>query len=170
MNIDSNDTQISLCFQVQPSSFGDSEVERCCYSQCQTNYCLCFLLEVFFLMFIFDRERERERARMSGGGAERGRHRIWSRLQAPSCQHRARCGAPTHEPWDHDLSRSQKLNQLSHPGAPRGDCILIDEELWHKLLTVFKSDVTNGIQVAKTQPSSIRQHLWSCIHSTSVSR
>ena len=37
---------------------------------------------------------------MSGGGAERGRHRIWSRLQAPSCQHRARCLAQTHELWD----------------------------------------------------------------------
>ena len=30
-----------------------------------------------------------------------------------------RCGAPTHEPWDHDLSQSQMLNWLSRPGAPR---------------------------------------------------
>ena len=49
---------------------------------------------------------------------ERGRHRSRSRLQAPTCQHRARCGARTHEPWDHDLSRSRTLNWMSHPGAP----------------------------------------------------
>ena len=55
---------------------------------------------------------------MSGGGAEREGDRIWSRLQALSCQHRARCGAQTHELWDHDLGQSQTLNQLSHPGAP----------------------------------------------------
>ena len=46
---------------------------------------------------------------------ERGRYRIQSRLQALSCQHRAWCGAWTHQPWDHDLSRSQTLTQLSHP-------------------------------------------------------
>ena len=55
---------------------------------------------------------------MNGGGSERGRHRIRNRLQALSCQHRAPRGAPTHEPRDHDLSRSRKLNRLSHPDAP----------------------------------------------------
>ena len=44
-----------------------------------------------------------------------------NRLQALSCQHRARRGARTHELWDHDLSLSRTLNRLSHPGAPRGD-------------------------------------------------
>ena len=39
----------------------------------------------FFLMFIFERETECE----WGRGRERGRHRIRSRLQAPSCPHRA---------------------------------------------------------------------------------
>ena len=29
------------------------------------------------------------------------------------------CGAQIHEPWDHDLSWSQALNWLSHPGAPK---------------------------------------------------
>ena len=55
---------------------------------------------------------------MSRGGSERekGRHRIPSRLQALSCQHRARCGAQIHRPRDHDLSQSWTL---SHPGAPR---------------------------------------------------
>ena len=28
-------------------------------------------------------------------------------------------GAPTRQPWDHDLSKNRTLNQLSHPGAPR---------------------------------------------------
>ena len=55
---------------------------------------------------------------MSRGGPERGRHRIRSRLQAPSCQRRARRGARTHELRDHDLSRSQTLDRLNHPGAP----------------------------------------------------
>ena len=51
-------------------------------------------------------------------GRERGRHRIRSRLHSPSCQPRAPLGARTHKPQDHDLSQSQTLNRLSHPGAP----------------------------------------------------
>ena len=73
-------------------------------------------------MFIFERERERERERASAHTQRRGRERegdrIWSRLQALSCQHRDRRGAQTHKLWDHDLSWSQTLNRLSHPGAP----------------------------------------------------
>ena len=42
----------------------------------------------FFNVYSFLKDRETEHS-MSGGGAERGRHRIQSRLQAPSCQHRA---------------------------------------------------------------------------------
>ena len=38
--------------------------------------------------------------------------------QALCEQRKARCGAQTHEPRDHDLSQSQVLNQLSQPGAP----------------------------------------------------
>ena len=86
-----------------------------------------------FLMFIFEREREtqsvsgegvekegeRDTECEWGRGRERGRHRIWSGLQAQSCQHRAWCGAWTHKLWDRDLSWSQMLNWLSHPGAPR---------------------------------------------------
>ena len=49
---------------------------------------------------------------------EKGGHRIWSRLQAPSHQPRARRGARTHRPQDRDLSWSRTLNWLSHPGAP----------------------------------------------------
>ena len=61
--------------------------------------------------------RESEHAHKWGRGREKGIHRIWSRLQAPSCQHRAQCKAWAHEPWDHDLSWSRTLNQLSQPGA-----------------------------------------------------
>ena len=70
----------------------------------------------FFNVYLFFWDRERQS--MSGGGSERGRHRIWNRLQALSCQHRARLGAWTHGPRDRDLSRSRPLNRLSHPGAP----------------------------------------------------
>ena len=72
-------------------------------------------------MFICVWERERQTECEQGRGRERGRHRIQSRLQPLSCQHRARRRAWTHEPWDHDLSWSQTLNQLSHPGAPKSD-------------------------------------------------
>ena len=68
----------------------------------------------FNVYFIFERERERERR----GGAERAKHRIQSRLQALSYQHRARRRAQTHKLRDHDLSLSWTLNQLSHPGFP----------------------------------------------------
>ena len=69
------------------------------------NMCISYITQVrkrfsFFLMFIFEREREREREReqvsMSGGGAEREgdtESKAGSRLQATSCQHRARRGA-----------------------------------------------------------------------------
>ena len=70
----------------------------------------------FFNVYLFLRETETECKWIRG--RKRGRHRIQSRPQALSCQHRAWCGAQTHEPWDHDLSRNQTLNWLSHPGTP----------------------------------------------------
>ena len=75
----------------------------------------------FFNIYLFLRQRES----MNRGGSERGRHRIWNRPQALSCQHRARRGARTHGPWDHDLSRSRTLNRPSHPGAPK-NCLLTE--------------------------------------------
>ena len=77
-------------------------------------------LWLFFLMFVYslrEREREREHEHEEGRGRERETQNL-KLLQALSCQHRDWCGAQTHKPWDHDLSRSQMLNQLSHPGAP----------------------------------------------------
>ena len=71
---------------------------------------------IFFFkcLFIFERETEWKWAR----DRERGRHRIWSRPHALSCQHKAPCRAWTHELQDRDLSQSQMLNWQSHPGAP----------------------------------------------------
>ena len=75
-----------------------------------------FIFFLLFLMFIhFLRETEHEWER----GRERERHRIQNKLQALRCQHRAQHKAWTHKPWDHDLSQSWMLNQLSHPGAPK---------------------------------------------------
>ena len=83
-------------------------------------YTAFVLFVLNFSMFIyFSRERLTECEQ--GRGRERGRHRIPSRLQAPSCQHRARREARTHKLWDHDLSGTQTINRLSHPGAPSGN-------------------------------------------------
>ena len=67
---------------------------------------------LFLNVYLFLIECEQRR------GRETGRHSIRSRLQAPSCQHRARCRLRIHGPWDHDLSWSQKLNRLSHTVTP----------------------------------------------------
>ena len=69
------------------------------------------------LTFIIERQRDTEHEQVKG--RERHRHRFRSRLQALSCQHRARRGAQTHQLRDHDLSRSWLPNRLSHPGAPK---------------------------------------------------
>ena len=71
-------------------------------------------LKMFY--FIFERESTRSQAGQRGK-REKGRHRIRSKLQALSCQHRAQCRAWTHELQDHDLSQSRSLDQLSHPGT-----------------------------------------------------
>ena len=76
-------------------------------------------LNAFFFICIWERERQ---SASRGGGRERRRHRIRSRLQALSSQHRARRGAQTHRPWDHDRSWSWTLNRLSHQ-APQSNAI-----------------------------------------------
>ena len=56
----------------------------------------------------------RKREHEQGRGRETGdRSKVGSVLRAAS-----QCGARTHKPWDHDLSRSLMLNRLSHLGAP----------------------------------------------------
>ena len=94
-----------------------------------------FLIFLCFL-FILERKRETDRQTEHEQGRSRVRegHRIGSRLQALSSQHRARCWAWTHQPWGHDLSWSWTLNRLSHPGAPK--CIF---DLWD-FLFLFKKN------------------------------
>ena len=72
---------------------------------------------LLFLMFISFWETDRQTECEQGRARGRGRHRSWSRLQALSCQHRARHEARTHGPRDHDLSWRWMLKQLSHPGT-----------------------------------------------------
>ena len=85
-------------------------------------------------VYLFLRERERGKECKQGRSRERRRHRIRNRLQAPSCQHRAGCGARTDKPRDHDLSWSQTLNRLSHPGAPEFD--LLNDLVWNFLSSI----------------------------------
>ena len=61
------------------------------------NYrCLCIFF--FFNVYLFWRGRETETEWERGRGRDkRGGHRILSRLQVLSCQHRARRGARTHK-------------------------------------------------------------------------
>ena len=63
-------------------------------------------------------ERERERESVSSGGAEREREKP---KQAPHYQHRARLGAQTHKPWDHDLGWNQESDTwpTEPPRRPR---------------------------------------------------
>ena len=71
---------------------------------------------IIFLIFftsIYFWETERETEHKNRKGREIGRHRMGSRLQAMSCQHRAWCGARTHRLQDYDLSRSQTLNWVT---------------------------------------------------------
>ena len=88
------------------------------------------IFTLYFDVYLFLRKTEHKQDK----GKERVRHRIWSRVQAWSCQHRARGGAQTHEPRYHDSSWSQTFNQLSHPGAP--DCLKI---LAHRISEAHKT-------------------------------
>ena len=79
----------------------------------------CFSHSFFFFFFLFSlfilREREREREREQGRGREKGRERERENLkQAPHCQPRARCGAGTHEPSDHDLSQNKRVRRSTN--------------------------------------------------------
>ena len=105
---------------------------RYIFSHCWFFYLLIFLNFIIIYFFnIWDRvaeheqgagqrERERERERQTDRDRDREtwKHRIWKRLQALSCQHRARCRVRTHKLQHHDRSQSRMLNQLSYPGTP----------------------------------------------------
>ena len=92
---------------------------------------------------------------------QRGRHRIQKRLQALSHQHRALCGAETHELWDHDLSRSQPLNWLSHPGALRLRANLIQFNISYESNLAF---VLTDFFLVFTNESILWLALWEVWH------
>ena len=83
---------------------------------------------MFSCLFMFW-ETDRDRAR-AGEGQREEETQNSNRLQALSCQHRARCGARTREPRDHDLSQSRTLNWLSHPDAPRTRFLIYISAKW----------------------------------------
>ena len=108
-----------LIFLLCIYSFNPSPIWDCSDVQCDIRKFLYFpdfylfiflfflILFIFFKfffqrLFIFETERDRaltgEHEHEQEQGRERGRHRIRNRLQAPSCQHRARCGARIHGP------------------------------------------------------------------------
>ena len=69
-----------------------------------------------FLNFIYF---ERDRDSVSGRGVERGRERIPSRLHATSAGPDAMLDRTNHEIGTRAEIKSQKLNRLSHAGAPK---------------------------------------------------
>ena len=81
------------------------------------------LLILFYFLHLFIFERQWDRAWAEEGQTEKEtQSEPGSRLWA-SFQHRAQCRAQTHKLWDHDLSWSQTLNLLSHPGASLSNCL-----------------------------------------------
>ena len=75
---------------------------------------LLILFKIFFNVYFWERERKRERVHM----VERQRMRETENLkQSLCCHHKAWLGTQTHQPWDHDMSRSWTFNWLSHPSA-----------------------------------------------------
>ena len=75
-----------------------------------------FYYFLFLKVYLFERERVCMHTWVGEG--QRGRERIINR---PCTQHRARRGAQSHEPREHSAeTKSQTLNRLNHPGAPKG--------------------------------------------------
>ena len=104
-------------------------------------------------MFVYFWERE---DRVQAGEGPKGRHRIWSRFQALSCQHRPWCGARTHEQQDHDLSQNWMLNQLSHPGTPKCLFLIIRTK---DINTCEETEMINK-QTKVSYSSCILSHSW----------
>ena len=80
--------------------------------------CLLFFFFKFIYLFIL---RRRETVHM---GEEQRERETENPEVTPHSQHRARSGAWTHKPRDHDLIRTKSLtlNRLSYPGAPFLPC------------------------------------------------
>ena len=73
---------------------------------------------------------------MMGGGADREGEADSSLSREPGCDVASIPG-----PRDHDLSRRQMLNQLSHPGAPAS--------LYFKMNSVFAPHINKSVTSVK---------------------
>ena len=90
------------CFSF-PNSYHSMLLSPMCLNLIFFIWFICFLLWLIFFSFKFFKHLFiLERQNMSGGEAERdrGRHRIGSRLQALSCQHRPHRGL---QPTNHEI-------------------------------------------------------------------
>ena len=105
-----------------------------------------FFFNCFKCLFICERETECE----WGRSRERGRHRIQSRLEALSCQHRAWRRTHTHELWDRDLSQSRTITDWATQ-VPRKQITFDEGSLYWERLIVFLAD--NGL-IITGQPYS----------------
>ena len=82
------------------------------------SFFVCLFVYFFFYIYLFLRNRVRQK--VNGEGVEREKE-TQNLKQAPGSEQEVSTEPdaglePTN--WDHDLSRSRRLNQLSHPGAP----------------------------------------------------
>ena len=98
-----------------------------------------------FLTFIYFWDRERQS--MNEGGSERGRHRIWNRLQALSCQHRARAGLELTDREIMTWAEVGRSTDWATQSAP--DISLVAFSSWVKLL--------NGIPIPDNEDISSRR-------------
>ena len=69
------------------------------YEGCFYLFVCLFVLICFNIIYFWERETETETEHQQGRGRERVGHRIWRRLRAPSCLHRAWHRAQTRELW-----------------------------------------------------------------------
>ena len=92
-----------------------------------------FLTESFFFQYIFIL------GRVQVGEGQRERDRESEAGSAMTSQ--ARCGAWTHKPRCHDLSRSRMLNKLNHPGVPEQ---ILEVLLYHSFVSCYfnRADTT----------------------------
>ena len=112
--------------------------------------------EILFFSWLFLRELKQGRSRVRGTEDPK---------QVLHGQQRARCGARTHKPRDHELSRSQMLNQLSHPGAPLETFLAVTPGMEGMLLTSGVPGIQSlGILLNTShcsgQPPTQQRNIW----------
>ena len=94
----------------------------------------------FFQFFFWERDTDRQTKHEQGRGRERERHRTQRRLQAPCCQHKGQLRVKLRV-GDQDLSWSQRLNEMSHPGA-LGDLSIFNSIIQHHIADFLLASTT----------------------------